>query len=258
MDRAERERAAFDDGDVWEQSHRWHMRFPHVFSAPNTRRHERLFEQLLRSAVHGRRVLELGCGDGENGARIRSYGADYVYGVDISAALLARAQARAEPGRLEFVHRDVSQPIGAMFDAIVGRSILHHVDYRPMLRRLFSENLRANGTMIFMEPLGSNPLIRLYTRIAPRAHTADERSFGLDDLQWFRSQFASFELFPFNFVSLPAGILSSYLCSQPDNLLLRASDAVDRWLARKALWLDSQFRHAILIVRKAGRAEQST
>jgi SAM-dependent methyltransferase len=250
MDRADRERAAYNDGGVWEHSDRWHRKFPHVFSCPNTVRHEHLFEQLLRSAIGGRRVLELGCGDGENAERLLSYGAKYVLGIDVSDGFLARAQARAQPGRLEFAHRDAAQPIGDMFDAIVGRSILHHVDYRPMLRRLFAETLCPDGTMIFMEPLGSNPLIRLYTWLVPRAHTRDERSFNLDDLRWFRQEFTAVDIHPFNFASLPAGLVSSYVSRHPDNLMLRASDAIDTWLAGRALWLDSMFRHAILVVRK--------
>lgn len=240
---------------MWEQSDKWHGRFPHVFSCVNTQRHERLYADTIRSAVQGRRVLELGCGDGENAARLLSLGAAYVYGIDVSGALIARAQARAQPGRLEFANKDASQPIGAEFDAIVGRSILHHVDYRPMLRRLFAESLRAGGTMVFMEPLGSNPLLRLYAMLVPRSHTQDERSFMRDDLRWFRATFPGHELHPFNFVSLPAGIVSSWLFRSPDNPLMRVADKVDTWLAGRGLWLDSQFRHAVLVLRKDPRSK---
>lgn len=107
--------------------------------------------------------------------------------------------------------------------------------------------------MVFMEPLGTNPLLRLYTLLAPRAHTHDERSFTLDDLRWFRTTFPGHELHPFNLVSLPAGIVSSWLFRSPDNALMRLADAVDTWLAGKGLWLDSQFRHAVLVLRKETR-----
>lgn len=253
--RAERERAAFDHGDVVETSGRWHMRFGHVFTCPNSQRHERLYDDLLRTAVTGRRVLELGCGDGQNAARLLSLGAAYVYGIDVSEAYLAQARRLARPGRLEFDNRDASQPIGAQFDAIVGRAILHHMDYRSLVRRLFDETLRPNGAMIFMEPLGSNPLIRLYKLMVPRAHTADERSFDLGDLRWFQREFEVFEYHPFNLVSLPAAILSSRLFSRPDNALLRISDAIDTWLARRSLWLDSLFRYTILVIRKSSSGE---
>jgi SAM-dependent methyltransferase len=251
--RAERERAAYDEGDVWEHSHRWHRRFPHVFTCPNTLRHERLFAELLRTAVRGKRVLELGCGDGENASRLLGMGAEYVLGVDVSETFLDEARRRAQPGRLEFSNRDAGQPFETEFDAVVGRSILHHLDYRPLLQRLHAHTLRADGMMVFMEPLGSHPLIRLYTQLVPNAHTPDERSLRLDDLRWLRREF-TMEFHPFNLVSLPAGLVSSYLFSSPDNLLTRLADRVDTWLAHRSLWLDSHFRHSVLVIHKSAGA----
>jgi len=248
--RAERERAAYDDGDVWDNANRWHARFLHVFKSPNTLRHERLFEDRIRACAAGRRVLEVGCGDGVFAQRILALGAAYVYGIDVSEKFLAMAKVSTQPGRLEFANVDASQPIGAEFDAIVGRGVLHHLDYQPVLRRLFRETLRANGTMIFMEPLGSNPLLQLYRLLVPGAQTPDEQPFGLDDLRWFKGEFPSAEIHPYNLTSLPAGMLSSFLFAEPDNALLRMTDALDTWLAGKALWLDSFFRYTILIVRK--------
>ena len=251
MSRVERERAAYDQGSVWEHSHRWHRRFEHVFTSPNTRRHERLFEDLLQSTVGGKRVLEIGCGDGQNATLLLSFGAAFVFGIDVSETFLERAQRRAIPGRLEFANVDAAQPIAGPFDVIVGRGILHHLDYRPVIRRLYDDTLADRGTMIFLEPLGSNPLIRLFRLLVPRAHTTDEQSFTFRDLQWFRQEFPRFEVYPFNLVSLPAGLISSYVYAKSDNALLRASDVIDGWLARKSLWLDSHFRYALLKIQKA-------
>ncbi|HEX7937383.1 MAG TPA: class I SAM-dependent methyltransferase [Gemmatimonadaceae bacterium] len=250
MERADRERAAYDEGDVWAQSNRWHRRFPHVFSCENTKRHERLYEETIRLAAQGKRVLELGCGSGENAARLLSLGAAFVQGIDVSGAMIAQARDREQPGRLEFANQDVSHPIAAEFDLIVGRSILHHIDYRPILSRLFAGTLRAGGTMVFMEPLGANPLLRLYALLVPRAHTRDERPFRLDDLRWFRMTFPEHELHAFNWASLPAGIVSSKVFRSADNPLMRAADVLDMRLAGRSMWLDAQFRHAVLVIRK--------
>jgi SAM-dependent methyltransferase len=250
MNRAERERLAYDNGDIWETSDRWHARFPHVFASPNTIRHERLFENLIRQKAPGSRVLELGCGDGLNARKIADFGADYVYGVDVSERFLRQAAELEIPGRLEFANADASQCFSDRFDLIVGRSILHHIDYRPTVRRLYSNNLRPGGLMVFMEPLGSNPLIRLYTFLVRNAHTPDERSFRAEDIEWFRSEFPGFELFPFNLMSLYLGLISSKLLPRPDNAVLRVADRVDSWLAQNTQRFDAQFRHAILVLRK--------
>ena len=250
MTRAERERLAYDEGEVWETNHRWHLRFPHVFESPNSIRHERLFEDLLRQRAPSARVLELGCGDGENARKIASLGAAFVRGVDVSEKFVRRAKQHEVPGRLEFAVSDATQPFPDKFDVIVGRSILHHIEYRSVVRRLYDENLSPGGLMVFMEPLGSNPLIRLYTYLIPRAHTSDERSFSAEDLQWFREQFPRFELYPFNLFTLYLGIISSKLLSKPDNTLMRAADTVDCWLAGRTSVLDAHFRQGIFVLRK--------
>jgi len=252
MNRAEREKHAYDEEDVFETSHAWHVRFRHVFECPNTRAHEELFAETVRRAAAGGRVLELGCADGRGAAQILELGARSVRGVDISAKLVAQARERELPGRLEFLERDAAEPIDGTYDLVLGRAILHHLDYRGALTRLYETNLAPGGTMAFMEPLGGNPLIRLFHWIAPGAHTADERSFLADDLRWLATRFEHVEIVPFNYLSLPCGLASSLVFSRADNLLMRLADRFDRWLARRAPWLAPQFRQAILIIRRAG------
>jgi SAM-dependent methyltransferase len=249
MSRAEREKRAYDEDRVFEVSHGWHVRFRHVFECPNTRAHELLFDELVRSAAAGGRVLELGCADGANAEAMLGLGARSVRGVDISESLIARAREREAQGRLEFLRRDATEPIDGSYELIVGRAILHHLDYRELLPRLHARNLAPGGTMLFMEPLAGHPLIRLFRIMAPAAHTADERSFERDDLLWLGRTFARAEIVPFNFLSLPAGLVSSLLFGKADNALTRLADRLDRWLARSAPRLGPRFRQALVIIR---------
>jgi SAM-dependent methyltransferase len=249
MNRAQREQRAYDEEGVFESSHGWHVRFRHVFECPNTRAHEQLFDEIVRGAAAGGRVLELGCADGASALEILKLGARSVRGVDISEKLVARARVLELPGRLEFLQRDATEPIDGSYELVLGRAILHHLDYRVVLTRLFETNLAPGGTMVFMEPLGGNPLIRLFHWIAPSAHTADERSFLRDDLRWLEASFGRTEIVPFNLLSLPCGLLSSLLFRRPDNVLMRLADRFDRWLARRAPGLAPQFRQAIVVIR---------
>ena len=50
-ERANRERAAYDEGGVTERSRAWMSRFHHVLEAPNTRRGEAKWEALIRETV---------------------------------------------------------------------------------------------------------------------------------------------------------------------------------------------------------------
>lgn len=248
--RAERERAAYDEGAVWETSDRWHRRFPHVFTSPNSLRHERLFASLLTDAVRGKRVLEIGCGDGWHAQKLSDLGAGYVMGIDVAETFVAEAQKRAVPGVLEFQVGDAGDSVGGEFDAIVGRSVLHHIDYRDILPRLFENTLRPGGVMLFMEPIGGNILIKTFTRLVPKAHTPDERSFSREDLSWFQASFRGVSFYPFNYTSLPAGIVSSFVFRSPNNVLLRATDRFDVWLARTMPRMTSRFRQVVIAIRK--------
>lgn len=248
MDRAERERQAYDEDGVFEASAGWHARFSHVFDSPNTKAHERIFARLLTGQVAGKRVLELGSGDGAHAERLLQAGAGCVLGVDVSESFVARARQREIPGRLEFRLGDVMEPIEGSFDLIFGRAILHHLDYRPLLVRLRERNLAPGGRMVFMEPLGASLLMRLFWLLAPSAHTPDERAFDGADLRWLRESFREVEILPINYLSFPAGLLSSLVFRRADNALLRFCDVADRWIAGHARWLAPHFRQAILVI----------
>jgi 2-polyprenyl-3-methyl-5-hydroxy-6-metoxy-1,4-benzoquinol methylase len=256
IERARRERDAYDEHGVDEAIVTWHGRFPHVFQCPNTRRAEERFNALTRAAVDGRRVLDMGCGKGASSVRLLDLGATHVLGVDISEMSIERARKREEAqtqiqaGRLEFRVGDVTHELQGQFDCVFGRSILHHLDYRGALPRLYDEHLAPGGTMLFMEPQGENLLIRLYTGLVAAAHTPDERSFMEDDLLWLRKRFPVLELHPVNYLSFPAAILTSYLRIAPDNALLRVCDRADERLARRAPRLRSHFRQTIVAIRK--------
>jgi 2-polyprenyl-3-methyl-5-hydroxy-6-metoxy-1,4-benzoquinol methylase len=249
-ERAEREREAYDERDVAAVNSAWHGRFPHVFESPNTRRGEERFDALTRAAVTGRNVLDMGCGKGRNSARLLDLGAAHVLGIDISQSAIDEALMRARPGRLEFRCGDVTRELDGTFGAIFGRAILHHLDYRGFLVRLYEEHLEPGGTMLFMEPQGENLLVRTYARLISGAHTPDEQSFMQGDLDWLRTHFPQLELYPVNYLTFPAGILTSRLPVGADNGLLRACDRADEWLARRAPRRRSRFRQTIVVIRK--------
>ncbi len=251
--RAERERAAYDEGDVAAVNISWHERFGHVFASPNTRRGEERFDALARAAVAGEEVLDIGCGKGRNTERLLDMGAARVLGVDISQSAIDIASERTRPG-LEFRCADVTGEVEGTFGCIFGRAILHHLDYRGFLPRLYERNLLPGGTMLFMEPQGEHLLLRLYTRLVASAHTPDERSFTRNDLDWLTAQFPRVELYPINYLSFGAALLTSRLPgARADGPLLRACDRADEWLARRAPRLLSHYRQTIVAIHKPAR-----
>ncbi|MCX5677946.1 MAG: class I SAM-dependent methyltransferase [Candidatus Omnitrophica bacterium] len=107
----------------------------------------------------GARVLEIGCGTGLFTEIFAKKGACIV-AVDISEDLLNKARARHLPeDRVRFVKRRFEDcDMDGPFDAIIGSSILHHLDLQEALKVIF-RLLKPNGIISFTEPNMLNPQV---------------------------------------------------------------------------------------------------
>jgi SAM-dependent methyltransferase len=248
MHRSERERFFHDEVDIRSHNKEVHSRFWHVFKSPNSRRGDRHFSDLLRAAVPGRRVLEIGCGVGNLCQRVLEMGAGEVHGTDLSRKALEKARPK-ECASLRFFEHDAHDPLDGRYDVIYGKAILHHLNYREVLPRLYRDNLLPGGEMLFFEPLGDNLLMRAYWRLGSKFHTPDERPFLEDDLRWLGATFQSFQMKPFNYTTIPVGIVSSFLSSDPANWALSACDRIDSLLAERTGFLRTHFRSGIFHIR---------
>lgn len=121
----------------------------------------------------GRTVLEVGCGTGLFTAQFAATGARIV-AVDISPDLLSKAierqlpvdRVRFEQRRAESLERtDPAFQAWAAhgFDAIVGSSVLHHLDI-PGAIEASKRLLAPGGRMVFAEPNLLNPQVWLERR----------------------------------------------------------------------------------------------
>jgi SAM-dependent methyltransferase len=244
------ERASYDEGAVFERSDAWNRRVPHVFHAPNSERGEALFAQLIAEAVRsGGSVLDAGCATGETARRAVELGASKVLAVDLSERFLEEARQRGDgEGRIEYRLHDLHHPLEGRFDLVVGRAVLHHIDWRSFLRRTFDENLEPGGRLVFMEPM-SHPMTIAFHRLVPSAHTPGEYPLNREDVHWLERAFPQCTVHPINFVSFPAGVLSSFLFRSPRNSLTRAADAIDRRLERRGS-MRGFARQAVIVIEK--------
>jgi 2-polyprenyl-3-methyl-5-hydroxy-6-metoxy-1,4-benzoquinol methylase len=107
----------------------------------------------------GTRVLEVGCGTGVFTELFARTGA-HVLAVDISPDLLEKAkERRLPPSQVRFLAQPFEEcDAHGPFDAVVGSSVLHHIEVERSLRKIY-DLLRPGGTMAFGEPNMLNPQV---------------------------------------------------------------------------------------------------
>lgn len=121
----------------------------------------------------GMQVLEVGCGTGLFTAIMAERGA-HILAIDLSPHLLEFARVKNLPTDLvQFREMRFEDSLDAgPYDAIVGSSILHHLDIPQALRAMY-HLLRPDGVIAFAEPNMLNPQVWAERHIAPirnRAH----------------------------------------------------------------------------------------
>ena len=111
----------------------------------------------------GTRVLEIGCGTGLFTEYFSKTGAD-ITAVDISPELIEKAKSRGLPGTVKFVlSRFEDLNLAGGYDAVVGSSVLHHLDLKTALPKIL-KLLKPGGRMSFAEPNLRNPQVFLMFR----------------------------------------------------------------------------------------------
>ena len=250
MSRSENEIEAYREASLPKKRQKLRRRISFIYDIPNSRREIDDYNSLVTELTPGNAVLEIGCGRGWNCQQLLKLGAAEVDGIDISPDLLAEAMATYGDPRIRFYEHDIHKPFDRSFNLIVGRAILHHVDYQTVLSSLYEHNLKPGGRMVFMEPLGSGLIMRLYWAVSGEFHTPDERPFFRHDIKWLSETFPGFRLRAYNLVSLPIAAPMTLLNCDPDNAVTRWADRVDLWLARKLPWTQPWGRTAIFEINK--------
>lgn len=105
--------------------------------------------------LQGKRLLEIGCGDGRVAAQLTERGAT-VLGVDTNEAKLIEARARSLPAAA-FARRSATnlQLAAGRYSSTIYSLVLHHILFPPMMYRAIDEGVRVtrgDGHVVFLEP----------------------------------------------------------------------------------------------------------
>jgi len=110
-------------------------------------------------------VLELGCGTGSFTRELARSGADVV-AIDVSLELLEIAKANCSAPNIQYQLQN-AYSLGyseAVFDSVVGSSVLHHLEINEALRDVYRV-LKPAGSIYFTEPNMLNPQIAIQKNI---------------------------------------------------------------------------------------------
>ena len=105
------------------------------------------------------------------------------------------------------------------FDLIIGRGILHHLDFNIAIKEI-KRVLKKNGEAYFQEPLGDNPLLKLFRLFTPNLRTKDERPFFKKDIINLEKDF-NVEFKYYGMFSFIASIITSPFTSNGNNFFVK-------------------------------------
>lgn len=147
----------------------------------------------LLGDIRGKNILDLGCGIGEQAVYFGKRGAK-VAAVDISDGLLEIARLLVDRERIGDYVSVKNMTVedlrygDSCFDIIYGREVLHHVEIVKSIREV-KRVLKPQGLVVFIEPLGGNPVVWLYRKIAGRFRTSSEKPLSKSDFKTISLEF---------------------------------------------------------------------
>ena len=162
------------------------------------------FYEKLKKNVKNKSVLDFGCGNGGYVKKTIVYKPSKIVAIDISEKAIELAKKETQDkNRVEFrVENCENTKLSSnQFDTIYGAGILHHLNLEKSIREI-DRLLKKNGSLIFIEPMGTNPLINLYRRLTPGSRSKDEHPFKFSDLNYFKNIFKEVNIKYYGFFTL--------------------------------------------------------
>ena len=163
------------------------------------------FIEYLKKNISEKEVLNFGCGTGVMSQDLYQFKPKKTLGIDISeeAIKLAISSSKKLNMKIEFKvdNCEKTNLPSESFDLIYGVSILHHLDLKKSIKEI-NRILRKGGSTIFVEPLGTNPIINFYRFLTPKSRSIDEHPLMFKDLDLIKEHFKHTKIKYFGFLTV--------------------------------------------------------
>jgi ubiquinone/menaquinone biosynthesis C-methylase UbiE len=247
-ERVKREKEAYNENDVVTHNVKLREIFNHVFTCPNTIYLEDFYWKEIEENAKNSVVLDYGCYTGDITKNLLKFSPKKVYGIDISDYAIDLAK-KNHGNFITFSvcdahHTDFNSNF---FDLIIGNAIIHHLDYNTAIDEIY-RILKPGGKAVFIEPLGDNPVAKLYRLVTPKARTKDEKPLSKKQILYANKFFKSSHLYA-NFISIPVSIITSFLFKKnSSNIFLKLAHKMDLFFEKT--FLKYHMRYVVLVWEK--------
>ena len=185
-------------------------------------------------------ILDYGCGIGNSLKKVIKFNPKKIIGIDISEISIDKAKKNSvinENIELLVENCEKTKFKDNTFDIVYGTGILHHLNFDICLREL-KRILKPRGSFLFIEPLGTNPLINLYRKLTPKSRSVDEHPLVGDDFDLIINKFSKIEIKYYGFLTL---IFFLFYNSPKDSTIFNILKTIDQFLFkikifRKLAW----------------------
>ena len=220
-------------------------RFENIFYKAIYNSNEDFFNFLKLNSPNSE-ILDYGCGIGHSLVKVVNFNPKKITGIDISEISIKKAKKLIEDFnyKVELLvdNCEKTKFKDNTFDIVYGTGILHHLNITLCLDEI-NRILKPGGKFLFIEPLGTNPLINLYRKLTPRSRSEDEHPLINQDFKLIKDQFSTIKIKYYGFLTL---IFFPLYFSPENSIFFKFLKNIDQLLFKLDIF--KKFAWSVLIV----------